>query len=181
MKKSTGLVSAQSHLLEKLCQSTVVAIRAGARAIGTALASDVFCTTHATPVSRDGCSDEITITTDGSIQGLHSQHFRRVIMLVLTRKRSEMIQIGDNVIIKVIEMTPRWVKIGIEAPDDVRVIRAELFGKPGPQHPLTVFLQQRRAEKQAGAHTEDFPLKTDECLARFDLGPVEIAPHVRHG
>jgi hypothetical protein len=24
-------------------------------------------------------------------------------------------------------------------------------------------------------------LKTDERLARFDLGPVEIAPHVRHG
>jgi len=29
-----------------------------------------------------------------------------------------MIQIGENVIIKVIEMSPRWVKIGIEAPDD---------------------------------------------------------------
>src|SRR5437588_9765698 len=72
---------------------------------------------------------------------------RRVIMLVLTRKRSEMIQIGDDVIIKVIETGPRWVKIGIEAPDNVRVIRAELFGRPGPQHPLAVFLDKRRLEK----------------------------------
>jgi carbon storage regulator len=65
-------------------------------------------------------------------------------MLVLARKRSEMIQIGDNIIIKVIETGSRWVKIGIEAPDDVRVVRAELFGVPGPQHPLAAFLEKRR-------------------------------------
>jgi carbon storage regulator CsrA len=102
-------------------------------------------------------------------------------MLVLTRKRSEMIQIGENVIIKVIEMSPRWVKIGIEAPDDVRVIRAELFGKPGPRHPLTVFLQQRRAEKQAGLNVEIFPPQSNDRLARFDMGEIENVPHVRHG
>ena len=72
-------------------------------------------------------------------------------MLVLSRKRNEMIQIGDDIILKVVEIGPRSVKIGIEAPDDVRVIRSELFGKPGPRHPLNVFLRQRRAEKQAGA------------------------------
>ena len=103
-------------------------------------------------------------------------------MLVLTRKRSEMIQIGDDVIIKVIEMSPRWVKIGIEAPDDVRVIRAELFGKPGPRHPLTVFLQQRRAEKQAAKlHSDNLSPSSDERHARFDVGEFEVVPHVRHG
>jgi carbon storage regulator len=65
-------------------------------------------------------------------------------MLVLARKRSEMIQIGDNIIIKVIDTGSRWVKIGIEAPDEVRVVRAELFGILGPQHPLASFLQKRR-------------------------------------
>jgi carbon storage regulator len=69
-------------------------------------------------------------------------------MLVLARKRSEMIQIGDNIIIKVIETGSRWVKIGIEAPDDVRVVRAELFGIPGPQHPLATFLEKRRELKR---------------------------------
>jgi carbon storage regulator len=72
-------------------------------------------------------------------------------MLVLARKRSEMIQIGDNIIIKVIETGSRWVKIGIEAPEDVRVVRAELFGIPGPQHPLAAFLQKRREFKRRRA------------------------------
>lgn len=102
-------------------------------------------------------------------------------MLVLTRKRSEMIQIGENIIIKVIEMSPRWVKIGIEAPDDVRVLRAELFGKPGPQHPLTIFLKGRRAEKQAEFRSQNRPPQSDDRRARFDEGAGENVPHVRHG
>ena len=50
-------------------------------------------------------------------------------MLVLTRKRSEMIQIGDDVVIKVIRTGRGSVKLGIEAPGHVRVLRAELCGK----------------------------------------------------
>lgn len=49
-------------------------------------------------------------------------------MLVLTRKRSEMIQIGDDIVIKVIKTGRTTVKIGIDAPDHVRVLRAELCG-----------------------------------------------------
>lgn len=48
-------------------------------------------------------------------------------MLVLTRKRSEKIHIGDNIVIKVIKSGRNSVKIGIEAPDNVRVLRAELY------------------------------------------------------
>ena len=51
-------------------------------------------------------------------------------MLVLTRKRSEMIQIGDDIRIKVIRTASGHVKLGIEAPADVRVLRAELVGTP---------------------------------------------------
>jgi len=47
-------------------------------------------------------------------------------MLVLTRKRNEMIRIGDDVVIKVIKTGKGAVKIGIEAPGNVRVLRAEL-------------------------------------------------------
>lgn len=47
-------------------------------------------------------------------------------MLVLTRKRNEMIRIGDDVVIKVIKTGKGAVKIGIEAPANVRVLRAEL-------------------------------------------------------
>lgn len=47
-------------------------------------------------------------------------------MLVLTRKRAEMIQIGEGIVIKIIHTGRSTVKIGIEAPADVRVMRAEL-------------------------------------------------------
>ncbi|MEZ6047829.1 MAG: carbon storage regulator [Planctomycetaceae bacterium] len=50
-------------------------------------------------------------------------------MLVLTRKKSEMIQIGENIVVKVIRTGKGHVKIGIEAPADVRVLRAELCGE----------------------------------------------------
>ena len=101
-------------------------------------------------------------------------------MLVLTRKRSEMIQIGDNVIIKVIETGPQWVKIGIEAPDNVRVIRAELFGKPGPQHPLALFLEKRRMEKLRDKMSEVKESKIDDRMARIDRVSAQpaAAPHL---
>ncbi|MCA8986358.1 MAG: carbon storage regulator [Planctomycetaceae bacterium] len=47
-------------------------------------------------------------------------------MLVLTRKKSQLIQIGDNIVIKVIRTGPGSVKLGIDAPGNVRVIRGEL-------------------------------------------------------
>ncbi|VAX39551.1 hypothetical protein MNBD_PLANCTO02-1375 [hydrothermal vent metagenome] len=47
-------------------------------------------------------------------------------MLVLTRKKQEVIQIGDNVFIKVLKVGKNSVKIGIAAPEDIRVLRAEL-------------------------------------------------------
>lgn len=53
-------------------------------------------------------------------------------MLVLTRKPAEMIQIGDDIVIKVIKTAKGAVKIGIEAPDDVRVIRGELLDATAP-------------------------------------------------
>ena len=48
-------------------------------------------------------------------------------MLVLTRKPAETIRIGDDVVIKVIKSSKGTVKIGIEAPGHVRVMRGELL------------------------------------------------------
>jgi len=55
-------------------------------------------------------------------------------MLVLTRKPAETIQIGENIVIKVIRTGSGSVKLGVEAPQDVRVLRGELLtaGKPAP-------------------------------------------------
>jgi carbon storage regulator len=50
-------------------------------------------------------------------------------MLVLTRKQGEVIHIGEGVAIKVIKTGKGTVKIGIEAPADVKVLRGELSKK----------------------------------------------------
>ena len=51
-------------------------------------------------------------------------------MLVLTRKATETIKVGDDIVIKVIKTGKGTVKIGIEAPQGVRVIRGELLEAP---------------------------------------------------
>ncbi len=51
-------------------------------------------------------------------------------MLVLNRKEEERILIGDSVVVTIIRVAGDRVKIGIEAPQDVRVIRGELEKKP---------------------------------------------------
>jgi carbon storage regulator CsrA len=47
-------------------------------------------------------------------------------MLVLTRKLKQKIQIGKNITITVLRVQGNSVRIGIDAPDNVRVLRAEL-------------------------------------------------------
>ena len=47
-------------------------------------------------------------------------------MLVLTRKTQEQIQIGNNIKITILQVKGQAVRIGIEAPRDVRVLRSEL-------------------------------------------------------
>jgi len=48
-------------------------------------------------------------------------------MLVLARKTDESIQLGDDIILKVISIDKGVVKIGIDAPKDVNIIRSELL------------------------------------------------------
>lgn len=47
-------------------------------------------------------------------------------MLVITRKPDEGITVGDNIEITVLEISKDRVKIGINAPKDVKVFRSEL-------------------------------------------------------
>ncbi len=47
-------------------------------------------------------------------------------MLVLSRKLNEKIQIGDNITITILGIKGRGVRVGIEAPREVRVLRSEL-------------------------------------------------------
>jgi carbon storage regulator len=50
-------------------------------------------------------------------------------MLVLTRKLGENIRIGDAVKITVLEVRSGQVKLGIEAPPEVKVHREEIYAR----------------------------------------------------
>ncbi|HBN75575.1 MULTISPECIES: carbon storage regulator [Rubinisphaera] len=47
-------------------------------------------------------------------------------MLVLSRKSGEKIRIGDDVAITVVRIGPNTVRLGIEAPRDMSILREEL-------------------------------------------------------
>ena len=49
-------------------------------------------------------------------------------MLVLTRKLTERILIGDDIVVTVLGIRAGKVRIGIEAPAEMRVLRSELQG-----------------------------------------------------
>ena len=47
-------------------------------------------------------------------------------MLVLSRKTSERILIGDDIAITIVRIGPNSVRIGIEAPKNMNIVREEL-------------------------------------------------------
>ena len=47
-------------------------------------------------------------------------------MLVLSRKSMERIQIGDSFVVTVLQIRGDRIRIGIDAPQEIRVIRAQL-------------------------------------------------------
>jgi len=48
-------------------------------------------------------------------------------MLVLSRKKNEMVMVGDDIKIVVVEIRGDKVRLGIEAPQDVPVHRIEVY------------------------------------------------------
>lgn len=55
-------------------------------------------------------------------------------MLVLTRKRGESILIGDDIRITLVEIKGKGVRLGIECPKDVKILREELTQEREPSN-----------------------------------------------
>lgn len=56
-------------------------------------------------------------------------------MLVLSRKESEKIKLGDSIVLTIVRVSGDRVRLGIEAPNDMLILRHELdctsvLGKP---------------------------------------------------
>ena len=58
-------------------------------------------------------------------------------MLVLTRKLMEKLYIGDDVCVTVVRLEGGQVRLGIEAPREIAVVRAELLDRPRAGRPAT--------------------------------------------
>jgi carbon storage regulator len=50
-------------------------------------------------------------------------------MLILTRKLNEEIKIGSGITIKIVSISDNTVKIGIDAPQNIQIVRSELYDK----------------------------------------------------
>ena len=48
-------------------------------------------------------------------------------MLVLSRKTDEAIVVGDDIVIKIISIDKGVVKLGVEAPKNISIVRQELL------------------------------------------------------
>jgi carbon storage regulator len=57
-------------------------------------------------------------------------------MLVLSRKLSQQILIGPDIAITVVKIEGNHVRLGIEAPPDISILREELVGGQKPDEAL---------------------------------------------
>ena len=73
-------------------------------------------------------------------------------MLVLSRKISESIQIGNDIVIVVTQIAGGKVKLGIQAPAHVRILRGELTQSPTVAP--TVTMPSAVAEAEEVEHEE---------------------------
>jgi carbon storage regulator len=53
-------------------------------------------------------------------------------MLVLSRKESQRIQVGDSIVLTIVRVNGDRVRVGIEAPAEVQVRRGELAPHASP-------------------------------------------------
>ena len=74
-------------------------------------------------------------------------------MLILTRKVDESIIISDSIKVSVIDIRGDQVKIGIEAPKDVKIYRLEVF---------RAIQEENRAAASGGVQLPEF----DDLLTR---------------
>ena len=72
-----------------------------------------------------GPSNHDVVSPDGSRKTQDKTQGERI-MLVLSRKTSERIRIGDDVAITIVRIGPNSVRIGIEAPKSMNIVREEL-------------------------------------------------------
>ncbi|MBP9773458.1 MAG: carbon storage regulator CsrA [Candidatus Peribacteraceae bacterium] len=68
-------------------------------------------------------------------------------MLVLSRKVTEKIMIGNGVVVTIVKIDGNQVRVGIEAPDEVLIYREEIFPTAGNGKQATKQVAQQQPVK----------------------------------
>jgi carbon storage regulator CsrA len=103
-------------------------------------------------------------------------------MLVLTRKLQERIHIGENITITVVRIQGNTVRVGIEAPGDVRVVRGEVMARDAAE--LAAAGTEPLAAAQplvANADETAVVLRRKAPLARITAGKTRLRLAVTDG
>jgi len=97
-------------------------------------------------------------------------------MLVLTRKPQEKICIGENIVVTVLRTKGKAVRIGIEAPHDMRVLRGEI-AFDAPQREET--LAETQEETGRALHTRMSRADATAALPQLaaGTGPLSAMLH----
>jgi carbon storage regulator len=73
-------------------------------------------------------------------------------MLVLTRKLGETIVIGDDIVIKVVDIHGKQIRLGIEAPTEISIFRGEIYDR--------IQEENKKAQKE-NKHKQNLPTNND--------------------
>jgi carbon storage regulator len=91
-------------------------------------------------------------------------------MLVLTRKLMEKLYIGDDICITVVRLEGGQVRLGIEAPREIAVVRAELVPERATSAPRGVAPNGHRSPRAVhGAH----PMTPTPAAGTTNLAPAD--------
>lgn len=100
-----------------------------------------------------------------------------IAMLTLTRKVGERIIVGDEIVIEVKEIRRNHVRIGVQAPDDVKIHREEVWERIHAGEleeltlPLRAFLPGRRGSDELEAAKSEFASAARQRL--IDQGVIK--------
>jgi carbon storage regulator CsrA len=86
-------------------------------------------------------------------------------MLVLSRKREEKLQIGNDITVTILKVKGNSVQIGIEAPKSVRVLRTELVLPSGQGERVNRDESGDEEAVEASAQADDVPRRAASRVA----------------
>jgi carbon storage regulator len=101
-------------------------------------------------------------------------------MLVLSRKNQEEIVIGDSITVTILKVKGSTVKLGIEAPKELRVRRSELVAKEmAAENAANRSLKESVSAKETAAANE--PAATNETVSeRETTSSLTLCDYIAH-